>query len=270
MQSHSAPPATNTGSSRATPNKDTTRAHKAPVLTIEDLLFDDTKNIDDTEALLLTFGAKQLRTACYLCQLRIVKKGANCNDLMSGYLGLLLDLKRGFAEIQRLGVEGGPYKKHAVVAGKRKIRYCTPPLLIVTFSDRFANRLHEIDGHLPVNNWTQRDPSECVHLGGRSRRVPYPSTRIWCTRLRTVIFSKLTQLSLLAMTRSDMSSVELETDCRLAQVMATLSTLLALPERMISAPAGVYTDMDISKMNTDIAHVWNKTKKLLEKATSMG
>ncbi|KAG3135044.1 hypothetical protein C6341_g21929 [Phytophthora cactorum] len=147
MQSHSAPPATNTGSSRATPNKDTTRAHKAPVLTIEDLLFDDTKNIDDTEALLLTFGAKQLRTACYLCQLRIVKKGANCNDLMSGYLGLLLDLKRGFAEIQRLGVEGGPYKKHATGLRIDSMRSTDTFLSIIGHNETQVNASIWVDVH---------------------------------------------------------------------------------------------------------------------------
>ncbi|KAG3003554.1 hypothetical protein PC121_g21352 [Phytophthora cactorum] len=98
MPSHSATSAVNTGSSSATPdtvhanktaasaNKtsaDTTSGNKAPVLTIEDLLFDDAKSIDDTETMLLTFGAKQLRTACYLRQLRNVKKGSGCMLLSS-------------------------------------------------------------------------------------------------------------------------------------------------------------------------------------------
>ncbi|KAF1780000.1 hypothetical protein GQ600_16421 [Phytophthora cactorum] len=55
----------------------TARAPKTPMLTIADLLFDDTTSVDDTESMLMTFGAKQLRTECYLRQLGIVKKGSN-------------------------------------------------------------------------------------------------------------------------------------------------------------------------------------------------
>ncbi|KAG6951812.1 hypothetical protein JG688_00013579 [Phytophthora aleatoria] len=62
--------------------------------------------------------------------------------------------------------------------------------------------------------------------------------------------------------QSDVSSVELEVDCRLAQLVARLSTLLALRERTISAPAGVYTDMGISEVNTPIAHVRIKNRPL--------
>ncbi|KAF1795778.1 hypothetical protein GQ600_8221 [Phytophthora cactorum] len=72
--------ANKTAASANKTSADTASGNKAPVLTIEDLLFDDAKSIDDTEAMLLTCGAKQLRTACYLRQLRIVKKGSGCND----------------------------------------------------------------------------------------------------------------------------------------------------------------------------------------------
>ncbi|KAG2763859.1 hypothetical protein PC129_g21849 [Phytophthora cactorum] len=161
MPYHLATSVVNTGSSNATPgtahankaaasaNKtsaDTASGNKAPVLTIEDLLFGDAKSIDDTEAMLLTCGAKQLRTACYLRQLRIVKRGSGCNDHKMGYVALLLELKRSFAEMQRLGLEGGPAKEHVALAGERKTRHCMPRLLNVMFSDRFSNRFHEIDG----------------------------------------------------------------------------------------------------------------------------
>ncbi|ETI45153.1 hypothetical protein L914_11115 [Phytophthora nicotianae] len=47
---------------------------------IADILFDETVTPEDAEAKLTTFGAKQLRTECYLRQLRIGMKGADCND----------------------------------------------------------------------------------------------------------------------------------------------------------------------------------------------
>ncbi|KAG3011363.1 hypothetical protein PC121_g8265 [Phytophthora cactorum] len=62
-----------------------------------------------------------------------------------GYAAHLLELKRSFAEMQRLGLEGGPAKEHVALAGKLKTRHCMPRLLEVMFSDRFSNRLHEID-----------------------------------------------------------------------------------------------------------------------------
>ncbi|KAG6960675.1 hypothetical protein JG687_00008103, partial [Phytophthora cactorum] len=89
IPSHSATSAVNTGSSSATPdtvhanktaakaNKtsaDSASGNKSPVLTIQGLLFEDAKSIDDTEAMPLAFGSKQLRTACYLRLLRIIKK----------------------------------------------------------------------------------------------------------------------------------------------------------------------------------------------------
>ncbi|KAF4137270.1 hypothetical protein GN958_ATG13533 [Phytophthora infestans] len=60
--------------------------------------------------MLLAFGAKQLRAACYCRQLRIVKSGAECNDNKLGYVALLMKLKRAYAEMQQLQAEGGPPK----------------------------------------------------------------------------------------------------------------------------------------------------------------
>ncbi|EEY53209.1 uncharacterized protein PITG_06844 [Phytophthora infestans T30-4] len=55
--------------------------------------------------MLLAFGAKQLRAACYCRQLRIVKSGAECNDSKLGYVALLMKLKRAYAKMQQLQVE---------------------------------------------------------------------------------------------------------------------------------------------------------------------
>ncbi|KAF1780764.1 hypothetical protein GQ600_3163 [Phytophthora cactorum] len=63
-----------------------------------------------------------------------------------GYVSLLLDLKRGVAEMQRLGVESGPAKEHVSTGSKRNTRHCMPRLLNVMFLDRFIHRLRDIDG----------------------------------------------------------------------------------------------------------------------------
>ncbi|KAF1788529.1 hypothetical protein GQ600_2947 [Phytophthora cactorum] len=77
------------------------RAPKTPALTIADLLFDGTTSVDDTESMLMTFGAKQLRTECYLRQLGIVKRDQLQRPL-EGVCFPSLDLKRGAAEWHRL------------------------------------------------------------------------------------------------------------------------------------------------------------------------
>ncbi|EEY58135.1 uncharacterized protein PITG_00752 [Phytophthora infestans T30-4] len=81
----------------------------------------------------MAFGAKQLRTECYLRQLRIVKKGPDANDHKSGYVALLMQQKRAFSEMQRLGVEEGPAER-GVVGNKRRTRHCMLRLLnVITF-----------------------------------------------------------------------------------------------------------------------------------------
>ncbi|ETM41573.1 hypothetical protein F442_13029 [Phytophthora nicotianae P10297] len=113
---------------------------------IADILFDATVTPEDAEAKLTTFGAKQLRTECYLRQLRIVKKGSDCNDHKVGYVALLMQQKRVFTEMQRLGVEDGPSKIPVAAGIKRRTRHCMIRLLNVMFSETFAGRVHEIDG----------------------------------------------------------------------------------------------------------------------------
>ncbi|ETI41262.1 hypothetical protein F443_13500 [Phytophthora nicotianae P1569] len=113
---------------------------------IADILFDATVTSEDAEAKLTTFGAKQLRTECYLRQLRIAKKGIDCNDHNIGYVGLLMRQKRVFTEKQRLGVEDGPSKILGAAGIKRRTRHCMIRLLNVMFSETFAGRVHEIDG----------------------------------------------------------------------------------------------------------------------------
>jgi hypothetical protein len=93
----------------------------------------------------MTFGAKQLRTECYLRQLRIVKKGADSNDHKIGYVALLVQQKRAFAEMQALGVDDGPAKALAAAGAKRRTRHCMIWLLNVMFSEQFAQRVHQID-----------------------------------------------------------------------------------------------------------------------------
>ncbi|EEY63253.1 uncharacterized protein PITG_15488 [Phytophthora infestans T30-4] len=78
----------------------------------------------------MAFGAKQLRTECYLRQLRIVKRGPDANDHKSGYVALLMQQKPAFSEMQRLGVEEGPAKR-GVVGSKRRTRHCMLRLLNV-------------------------------------------------------------------------------------------------------------------------------------------
>ncbi|KAG3092118.1 hypothetical protein PI124_g6736 [Phytophthora idaei] len=124
----------------------TARAAKTPVLTIADLLFDDTTSVDDAESMLRTFGAKQLRTECFLRQLGMGKKRSNCNDHKMGYASLLLDPKRGVAEMQRRGAESGPAKEHVLMGSRRKTRHFMPRLLNVMTSHRIIHRLHDIDG----------------------------------------------------------------------------------------------------------------------------
>ncbi|KAF4145008.1 hypothetical protein GN958_ATG05799 [Phytophthora infestans] len=97
---------------------------------IADILFDATVTSEDAEAKLTTFGAKQSRTECYLRQLRIVKKGADCNDHKAG-----------------LGVEDGPSKTLGAAGIKRRTRHCMIRLLNVMFSETFAGRTFN-DAHL--------------------------------------------------------------------------------------------------------------------------
>ncbi|KAF4141746.1 hypothetical protein GN958_ATG09076 [Phytophthora infestans] len=96
---------------------------------IANILFDATVTPEDAEAKLTTFGAKQLRTECYLRQLRIVKKGADCNDHKA-----------------KLGVEDGPSKTLGAAGIKRRTRHSTIRLLNVMFSETFAGQVHKIDG----------------------------------------------------------------------------------------------------------------------------
>eukprot|EP00644_Phytophthora_capsici_P003060 jgi/Phyca11/102562/e_gw1.7.470.1 len=110
------------------------REKAKPLLSIDELLFDESQSIEDTETGLLAFGAKQLRTACYCRQLRIVKSGAECNDNKLGYVALLMKLKRAYAEMQQLHVEGGPPKAVIGAVPKRKSRHCIPRLLNVISS----------------------------------------------------------------------------------------------------------------------------------------
>ncbi|EEY66849.1 cleavage induced hypothetical protein [Phytophthora infestans T30-4] len=71
-------------------------------------------NLEEAESCLMAFEAKQLRTECYLRQLGIVKKGPDANDHKSGCVALLMQQKRAFSEMQRLGVEEGPAKRVVV------------------------------------------------------------------------------------------------------------------------------------------------------------
>jgi hypothetical protein len=112
---------------------------------IADLLFNITIPLEEAEACLMTFGAKQLRTECYLRHLRIVKKGADSNDHKIGYVALLVQQKRAFAEMQALGVDDGPAKALAAAGAKRQTRHCMIRLLNVMFSEQFAQRVHQID-----------------------------------------------------------------------------------------------------------------------------
>ncbi|KAF4139959.1 hypothetical protein GN958_ATG10873 [Phytophthora infestans] len=121
------------------------REKAKPLLSIDKLLCDESQSIEDTETGLLAFGAKQLRTACYCRQLRIVKSGAECNDNKLGYVALLMKLKRAYAKMQQLHVECGPPKAVIGAVPKRKSRHCIPRLLNVMFSDRFAHRLPELN-----------------------------------------------------------------------------------------------------------------------------
>ncbi|KAE9019385.1 hypothetical protein PR001_g13892 [Phytophthora rubi] len=113
--------------------------------TIGDLLFNASMPLDKAEACLMKFGAKQLRTECYLWQLRIVKKGVGNNDHMIGYVALLMQQKRVFAEMQTLGVDDGPVKALSAAGAKRRTRHCMIRLLNVMFSEQFAPRVHQID-----------------------------------------------------------------------------------------------------------------------------
>eukprot|EP00644_Phytophthora_capsici_P007449 jgi/Phyca11/112141/e_gw1.21.563.1 len=121
------------------------REKAKPLLSIDELLFDESQSNEDTETGLLAFGAKQLRTTCYCRQLRIVKSGAECNGNKLGYVALLMKLKRAYAEMQQLQVEGEPPKAMIGAVHKRKSRHCIPRLLNVIFSDRFAHRLPELE-----------------------------------------------------------------------------------------------------------------------------
>ncbi|EEY69482.1 uncharacterized protein PITG_21948 [Phytophthora infestans T30-4] len=111
----------------------------------------------------MAFGAKQLRTECYLRQLRIVKKGPDANDHKSGYVALLMQQKRAFSEMQRLGVEEGPAER-GVVGNKRRTRHCMLRLLNVMFSDLFAHRLHEIDARATRADQVFTVPHEAAKL----------------------------------------------------------------------------------------------------------
>ncbi|GMF12927.1 unnamed protein product [Phytophthora lilii] len=69
---------------------------------------------------------------------------------------------------------------------------------------------------------------------------------------------------ILAALRENSASAEaLEIDCRFAQLVATLNSLMTIRERMVNAPVGSYTDEDIQDVNDDIAHVRAKKKQLL-------
>ncbi|KAF4129576.1 hypothetical protein GN958_ATG00101 [Phytophthora infestans] len=116
----------------------------ATASTIGDVMYNGTMNLEEAESCLMAFEAKQLRTECYLRQLRIVKKDPDANDHKSGYVALLMQQKRAFSEMQRLGVEEGQ-AKCGVVGYKRRTRHCMLRLLNVMFSDLFAHRLPEID-----------------------------------------------------------------------------------------------------------------------------
>ncbi|KAI9980433.1 hypothetical protein PInf_026277 [Phytophthora infestans] len=52
----------------------------ATASTIGDVMYNGTMNLEEADSCLMAFGAKQLRTECYLRQLRIVKKGPDAND----------------------------------------------------------------------------------------------------------------------------------------------------------------------------------------------
>ncbi|KAG2782965.1 hypothetical protein JG687_00014691 [Phytophthora cactorum] len=120
-------------------------ATKTPVLTIADLLFDDITSVDDAKSMLMTFGAKQLRTECYLRELGIGKKRSNCNNHKMGCAYLLLDPKRD-AET-RCGV--GACKEAGINGIEEEDTDFMPRLLNVMTSHRIIHRLRDIDG-LPL------------------------------------------------------------------------------------------------------------------------
>jgi hypothetical protein len=324
----------------------------------------------------MTFGAKQLRTECYLRQLRIVKKGADSNDHKIGYVALLVQQKRAFAEMQALGVDDGPAKALAAAGAKRRTRHCMIWLLNVMFSEQFAQRVHQIDcrptraeldtrqnqgssafwtdfhdtyttsrmdlGELvsDVPVFAKCDPGIIVpHEAAKLRdmwkdvsgryTLALSNSRVsgmhdndffsFCSGKIDVLYMHewlLIRPGLLALVEgrlpkrarlntmvdesdsddeghqppkklrtrknssnakpdviadilatikdSNVSAEALELDCRFAHLVSTLSALMALRERIVTASPGVYTADVLTEVDEDIAHVRAKKKAMLK------
>lgn len=60
---------------------------------------------------------------------------------------------------------------------------------------------------------------------------------------------------LTTMQANNASAQALELDCRLAQLMSSLNSLMELRERILRAPEGIYTHDDLMEVNEDIEHV---------------
>ncbi|KAF4129987.1 hypothetical protein GN958_ATG20822 [Phytophthora infestans] len=353
----------------------------ATASTIGDVMYNGTMNLEEAESCLMAFGAKQLRTECYLRQLRIVKKGPDANDHKSGYVALLMQQKRAFSEMQRLGVEEGPAKR-GVVGNKRRTRHCMLRLLNVMFSDLFAHRLHEIDARATRaeldTNMTQEKSTfwtdfHSAYLSSRPEfsklvsplavfekcnpefTVPHEAAKLrnmwkditgryatavansqisgvhdndffsFCSGKIDVLYmrewmrekpgllesvegklpkrarlhtmegcsdsdddevggsrqskkqrtrskkgkSKVKEINLsdilTTMQANNASAQALELDCRLAQLMSSLNSLMELRERILRAPEGIYTHDDLMEVNEDIEQVRAKKKALIRK-----
>ncbi|ETM97625.1 hypothetical protein PPTG_20070 [Phytophthora nicotianae INRA-310] len=86
-----------------------------------------------------------------------------------------------------------------------------------------------------------------------------------CTRSRSSPSKDDMVSEILETIRSSNNSAEaLEIDCRFAQLVSTLSSLLSLRERIMNAPDGCYTKYDLQEVNDDIEHVRAKKKALLK------
>ncbi|KAG1696205.1 hypothetical protein DVH05_018739 [Phytophthora capsici] len=66
---------------------------------------------------------------------------------------------------------------------------------------------------------------------------------------------------LTTMEANNASARALELDCRLAQLMSSLNSLMELRERILRAPEGIYTHDELFEVNEDIEHI--RTKKAL-------
>ncbi|KAL4129822.1 hypothetical protein PRIC2_005829 [Phytophthora ramorum] len=62
----------------------------------------------------------------------------------------------------------------------------------------------------------------------------------------------------------NVSAEALKLDCRFAQLVSTLSALMALRERIVTASPGVYTADVLNEVEEDIAHVCAKKITMLK------